>query len=77
MFTKDKKNLRVSKHYHVIHNCLKECLGDLLCNVLLMLVLTYKLLLVTLFIAISRKGFKVGAYKDLAQFAANLAMCML
>jgi hypothetical protein len=73
MFIKGKKNLRVDKYYYVARNCLKKCLGDLLYNVLLMLVLMYKLLSVTLFVAIGRKGFEVSACKDLAQFAANLA----
>jgi hypothetical protein len=66
MFTEGKRNLRVSKYYYVTHNCLKKCLRDLLCNVLLMLVLMYRLSSVTLFVIISRKGFKVSACKDLA-----------
>jgi hypothetical protein len=77
MFIKGKENLRVSKHYHVARNCLEKCLEDLLCNVLLMLVLMYKSLLVILFVAINKKGFKVSVCKDLAQFTANLATYML
>jgi hypothetical protein len=77
MFTKDKGNLRVSKHYHVTRNCLEGCLEDLLYNVLLMLVLTYRSSLVTLFVVINKKGFEVSNRKDLAQFATNLAICML
>jgi hypothetical protein len=77
MFTKDKGNSKVSKHYHVTHNCLKRCLRDLLYNVLLILMLTYKLLSVTPFVIISKKGFKVSAHKDLAQFMTNLATRML
>jgi hypothetical protein len=77
MFTKGKRNLRVNKHYYVTRNCLKKCLKNLLCNVLLMLVLTYRLSSVTLFVAIGRKGFEVSVCKDLAQFAANLVTRML
>jgi hypothetical protein len=77
MFTKNKKNLRVNKHYHVTHNCLKKCLENLLPNVLLILVLTYKLLSVTSFIAISKKGFEISKHKDSAQFVANLVTHIL
>jgi hypothetical protein len=77
MFIKSKRNLRVGKHYHVARNCLERCLGDLLCDVLLMLVLTYRSSSVIPFVAISRKGFKISDHKDLAQFAANLVTCML
>jgi hypothetical protein len=77
MFTKGKRNSKVSEHYHIARNCLERCLRDLLCNVLLMLVLMYRLLLIILFVAISEKGFEVSAYKDLAQFAANLATRIL
>jgi hypothetical protein len=77
MFTKGKGNSRVGKYYYVTRNCLKRCLRDLLCDVLLMLVLMYRLLSVTPFVAIGRKGFKIGSYKDLAQFTANLVTRML
>jgi hypothetical protein len=77
MFTKDKRNSRVSKHYHITHNCLKKCLGDLFYNMLLMLMLIYKLSLVTLFVAINKKSFKINACKDLAQFTTNLVTRML
>jgi hypothetical protein len=77
MFTKGKRNSRVSKYYHVIYNCLERCLKNLFCNVLLMLVLIYKLLSVILFVIISKKGFKISSYKDLAQFITNLATYML
>jgi hypothetical protein len=66
MFTKGKGNSRVGKYYHVTRNCLERCLRDLLCNVLLMLVLMYRLLSVILFVVISRKGFKVSKRKNLA-----------
>jgi hypothetical protein len=65
MFTKGKKNSRVNKHYYIIRNCLKKCLGDLLYNVLLILMLTYKLLSVILFVVISKKGFEISDRKDL------------
>jgi hypothetical protein len=66
MFIKGKRNLRISKHYHVIYNYLERCLRDLLCDMLLMLVLMYRLLSVILFITISEKGFEVNNCKDLA-----------
>jgi hypothetical protein len=66
MFIKDKENSRVSKYYHVVCNCLEKCLRNLLCNMLLMLMLIYKLLLVKPFVMINKKGFKVSACKDLA-----------
>jgi hypothetical protein len=77
MFIKDKRNPRVNKHYHITRNCLEKCLEDPLYNVLLMLVLIYRLSLVILFVAISKKGFEVNNRKDPAQFAANLATRML
>jgi hypothetical protein len=77
MFTKDKRNLKVNKHYYIARNCLKKCLEDLLCDVLLMLILIYRLLLIILFVVISKKGFKVSNHKDSAQFAANLATYIL
>jgi hypothetical protein len=77
MFTEGKGNSRVGEHYHVARNCLEECLGDPLCDVLLMLVLTYGSSSVTPFVAIGGKGFEVGGRKDPAQFAANLATRML
>jgi hypothetical protein len=77
MFTKGKGNPKIGKHYHVARNYLEECLGDPLYDVLLMLMLMYRLLLVTPFVAARGKGFEVGAHKDLVQFAANLAICIL
>jgi hypothetical protein len=77
MFIKGKRNLRVGKHYHVICNCLKKCLRDLLYNMLLMFMLIYRLLLIISFVAINKKGFKISAYKDLAQFITNLATYIL
>jgi hypothetical protein len=65
MFTKDKRNSKINKHYHIARNCLEKCLENLLCNVLLILMLMYKLSSVILFVAISEKGFEVSAYKDL------------
>jgi hypothetical protein len=65
MFIKDKGNLKVSKHYYIMRNCLKGCLRDLFYNVLLIFMFIYKLLLVILFVTINKKGFKVSACKDL------------
>jgi hypothetical protein len=77
MFTKGKGNPKIGEHYHVACNYLEEYLGDPLYDVLLMLMLTYRLLSVTPFVAARGKGFEVDAHKDPAQFAANLAMCIL
>jgi hypothetical protein len=52
-----RENLNIREHYHVTRNCLEECLEDLLCNVLLMLMVMYRSLLVTPFVATSEKGF--------------------
>ena len=58
-------------------NCLQDCLGDPLCDVLLMMVVTLSSCSVTPWVATNGKGFEVGERKDPAQFAANLATRML
>ena len=70
-------NSKVREHYYVARNCLEECLGDPLCDVLLMLVVMLSSSSVTPFVAENRKGFEPGARKDPALFAANLATRML
>jgi hypothetical protein len=72
-----KGNPKILEHYHVARNCLEECLGDPLCDVLLMLVVTMGTSSVTPFVATGGKGFEVGRRKDPKQFAANLATRML
>jgi len=72
-----KGDSKIQEHYQVARNCLEECLGDPLCDLLLMLVVTYGSSSVTPCVTTSGKGFEVGARKNPAQFAANLATRML
>jgi hypothetical protein len=72
-----KGDSKIQEHYQVARNCLEECLGDPLCDVLLMLVVTYGSSSVTPSVTTSGKGFEVGVRKNPAQFAANLATRML
>ncbi|KFY92195.1 hypothetical protein V500_04256 [Pseudogymnoascus sp. VKM F-4518 (FW-2643)] len=67
-------NAGIREHYHVARNCLQECLGDPLCDVLLIIVVTLSSCSVTPWVAPNAKGFE---RKDPAQFAANLATRML
>jgi hypothetical protein len=55
-----KGNPKIFEHYHVAYNYLEECLGDPLCDVLLMLVITMGTSSVTPFVTLGRKGFEVG-----------------
>jgi len=75
--TFERGNPRIREHYHVARNCLEECLGDPLCDVLLMLVVTMGTSSVTPSVAVGGKGFEAGQRKDPKQFAANLATRML
>jgi hypothetical protein len=70
-------NAGIREHYHVARNCLQECLGDPLCDVLFIIVVTLSSCSVTPWVAPNAKGFVPGERKDLAQFAANLATRML
>ncbi|KFZ24668.1 hypothetical protein V502_00852 [Pseudogymnoascus sp. VKM F-4520 (FW-2644)] len=70
-------NAGIREHYHVARNCLQECLGDPLCDVLLIIVETLSSCSVTPWVAPNAKVFEVGERKDPAQFAANLATRML
>jgi hypothetical protein len=72
-----KGNQRILEHYHIARNCLENCLGDPLCDVLLILVLTFSSSSVTPSVAVNGSGFEAGQRKDAAQFAANLATRML
>jgi hypothetical protein len=72
-----KGNPRILEHYHIARNCLESCLGDPLCDVLLILVLTFSSSSVTPRVAVNKSGFEAGPRKDAAQFAANLATRML
>lgn len=72
-----KGNQRILEHYHIARNCLESCLGDPLCDVLLMLVLTISSSSVTPTVVVNGSGFEAGPRKDAAQFAANLVTRML
>jgi hypothetical protein len=72
-----KGNAKILAHYHVARNCLESCLGDPLCDVLLMLVLTFRSSSVTPAVGGKAAGFEVGPHKDPGLFAANLATRML
>ena len=68
---------RVLEHYQVARQCLVECLGDPLCDVMLMMALTLASSSVTPSVAPKTQHFQAGAKKDAAMFAANLVTRML
>ncbi|KAF2174792.1 hypothetical protein K469DRAFT_770346 [Zopfia rhizophila CBS 207.26] len=68
---------RVLEHYQVARQCLVQCLGDPLCDVMLMMVLTLASSSVTPFVAPKARDFEAGPRKDPAMFAANLVTRML
>jgi hypothetical protein len=68
---------RVLEHYQVAQQCLVECLGDPLCDVMLMMALTLASSSVTPSVAPKTQHFQAGANKDAAMFAANLVTKML
>jgi len=61
----------------VARNCLDSYLGDPLCDLLLILVLTLSSCSITPTIAPQAREFSVGAKKDPALFAANLTTRIL
>jgi hypothetical protein len=68
---------RVLEHYQVARNCLQSCLGDPLCDLLLLLALTLGSCSVTPTVLPGTQDFAVGARKDPASFTANLVTRML
>lgn len=68
---------KVMEHYHVARTCLEGCLGDPLCDLLLMIVLTLASCSVTPTIAPGSKDFSPGKSRDSGSFAAGLATRML
>lgn len=85
-FTKQEKqfkrgNLKILEHYQVARNCLVQCLGDPLCDLMLMMVLTICASSVTPCVAPNTRGFgkgaQKGAQKDAELLAANLVTRML
>jgi hypothetical protein len=72
-----KGNQKIMEHYHVARNCLESCLGDPLCDLLLMLVLTVSSSSVTPMVAAKSRRFEAGPRKDPGLFAAGLVTRML
>jgi hypothetical protein len=72
-----KGNQKILGHYHIARNCLQRSLGDPLCDVLLMLVLTFSASSVTPTVAAKRHHFEAGPRKDPGLFAANMVTRML
>lgn len=55
-----KGNQNIEAHFHVARNCLESCLGDPLCDLLLMLVLTFSSSSATPFVAAKSHEFEAG-----------------
>lgn len=72
-----KGNQKILEHYHVARNCLQRSLGDPLCDVLLILVLTFSASSVTPTVAAHSHHFEAGARKDPGLFAASMVTRML
>ena len=72
-----KGNQEILGHYHVARNCLERSLGDPLCDVLLMLVLTFSASSVTPTVPAKSHHFEAGPRKDPALFAASMVTRML
>ena len=70
-------NQKIMEHYHVARNCLEGCLGDPLCDLLLMLVLTVSASSVTPTVAVKGHRFEAGRRRDPRIFASSLATRML
>jgi hypothetical protein len=68
---------KILDHFHVARNCLEGCLGDLLCDVPLMLVLTLSSSSVTPFVLTKSHHIEAGLRKDPKLFATSLATRML
>lgn len=68
---------RVLEHYHVASTCVEQCLGDPVCDVMLMLVLTFASSSVTPCVRVGKKGFSAGPRKEAGLLAANLVTRML
>ena len=68
---------KILEHYQMARIALEQYLGDPICDVMLMMVLTLASSSVTPAVAVKTKGFSARAKKDPALFAANLTTCML
>ena len=72
-----KGNQGILEHYQTARQCLAECLGDPVCDVMLMLVLTMASSSVTPTVLPKAREFSAGPKKDNSMFAANLVTRML
>ena len=70
-------NQGILEHYQTARQCLAECLGDPVCDVMLMLVLTMASSSVTPTVLPKAREFSAGPKKDNSMFAANLVTRML
>ena len=70
-------NRGILEHYQTARQCLAECLGDPVCDVMLMLVLTMASSSATPTVLPKARAFSAGPKKDSSMFAANLVTRML
>ena len=70
-------NRRVLAHYETARECLAQHLGDALCDVLLMIVLTFAYCEVTPALLLGSDQFETGPRKDPRMFAVSLSVRML
>lgn len=70
-------NQGILEHYQTARQCLAGCLGDPLCDVMLMMVLTLASSSVTPAVAPKAQAFSAGPKKDSSMFAASLVTRML
>jgi hypothetical protein len=70
-------NRGILEHYQTARQCLASCLGDPLCDLMLMIVLTLASSSVTPTVAPKDHEFSSGPKKDNSMFAANLVTRML
>lgn len=68
---------RVLDHYATAYCCLESCLGDPLCDVMLMLVLTVTASTETPDVKVNSSTFSVGSKKEPSLLAANMVTKML
>ena len=70
-------NRRVLAHYETARECLAQHLRDALCDVLLMIVLTFAYCEVTPALPLGSDQFETGPRKDPRMFAVSLSVRML
>lgn len=70
-------NPKILEHYQVAQNCLVQCLGDPLCDLMLMMVLTICASSITPCVPPNTHSFDKGPKKDPELLAANLVTRML